>query len=602
MFKHIIFVTDDFSFEDVDEIGLLSNYKTGISEKTMFFTPEIHNTEPKIEDAKYFIFQDKSAVKVEDNLLNYRFKFKLDFDWYKKFKSFENTGLRIMFVDYMNQVYTILEDDVYMGLKTSMISVSKPEIGSEVCIFNVDINLSKENDMTATVVTGVDLSFYDLQLRKPIISTKDITVISDSILQSGGVIKDNGNSAITETGLLYSMSNPPLYGSSSKVLYTGTDLDFTKQITGLAENTNYYIRAFAKNSIGVNYGIVKIGTTSVIIPTAPEVTTKDVTPISQTIISCGGTITNTGNSTITGRGILVSTNTPPTHENSTVISEATNINNYTLQATDLEVETTYYIRAFATNAIGTSYGSIKEYYNTDIHVTITTDTMTGGDLQFTVTGSVDCGEGITVIEQGFIYSKTDITPTEGEGGVKVTSEDMSETVTGLDANTRYYARTFVNTNYGLFYGTTKNDYTDIHVEYERNLYYDYATYIKTRGNYMTTSQDDEKLKLEASQDGGGFPSYLLLQGNEPVDTNFSVGKDYRLTFINSYDTITAGVSIVISSLTTGYQALYAQFPSTAGNVVINFTATHAVPYISIEIPYSTGNVIHIEGYKLERLS
>jgi len=94
-----------------------------------------------------------------------------------------------------------------------------------------------------------------------------------------------------------------------------------------------------------------------------------------------------------------------------------------------------------------------------LHVTVITDTITVDTLSITVTGTVDIGEDVTLIEKGFVYSKTDSTPTIAEGATKVVSTDMSETVIGLDESSTYYFRAYANTSEGLVYGNVLNDTT-----------------------------------------------------------------------------------------------------------------------------------------------
>lgn len=91
-------------------------------------------------------------------------------------------------------------------------------------------------------------------------------------------------------------------------------------------------------------------------PTAPTVTTSALTNITTTSATAGGTITGNGGADITASGIVLSRkNTTPTLSD-TVMSATATTGSFTVALTNLEFGTAYYIRAFATNSVGTSYG------------------------------------------------------------------------------------------------------------------------------------------------------------------------------------------------------------------------------------------------------
>lgn len=93
-------------------------------------------------------------------------------------------------------------------------------------------------------------------------------------------------------------------------------------------------------------------------PTAPSVSTATLTNITTTSATAGGTITSDGGAAITASGIVLSKiKTTPTLSD-TVIAGTTASGSFTNNITNLEFNTTYYIRAYATNAIGTGYGNV----------------------------------------------------------------------------------------------------------------------------------------------------------------------------------------------------------------------------------------------------
>ncbi len=92
----------------------------------------------------------------------------------------------------------------------------------------------------------------------------------------------------------------------------------------------------------------------------PAVTTFDVENIAQTSVTAGGKITNDKGFEIINKGICWSNEPHPDIE-SNLISSATESDEFYITITGLNYETNYYLRAYATNAYGTSYGTLKSF-------------------------------------------------------------------------------------------------------------------------------------------------------------------------------------------------------------------------------------------------
>jgi N-acetylneuraminic acid mutarotase len=89
---------------------------------------------------------------------------------------------------------------------------------------------------------------------------------------------------------------------------------------------------------------------------APTITsTTEATNISYSSVSLGGIVASDGNDTITSRGIVYSLSMNPTLSDFSV-SVVGSLGSFTTSLTGLYSNTTYYVRGFATNAFGTSYG------------------------------------------------------------------------------------------------------------------------------------------------------------------------------------------------------------------------------------------------------
>ena len=89
--------------------------------------------------------------------------------------------------------------------------------------------------------------------------------------------------------------------------------------------------------------------------TIPTVTTSDVTNITGTTASCGGTIISEGTGTVTSRGVCWSTVHPTVADNKT--TDGSGVGSFTSNISGLNGASKYYLRAYATNSVGTAYGN-----------------------------------------------------------------------------------------------------------------------------------------------------------------------------------------------------------------------------------------------------
>ncbi|MFF2480932.1 S-layer homology domain-containing protein [Paenibacillus sp. NPDC058071] len=118
-----------------------------------------------------------------------------------------------------------------------------------------------------------------------------------------------------------------------------------------------------KNSYGntdASLTLNSIGSTAGVLVNAPfdaaTVSTDPVTNVTSTSADVGGDVTDDGGAAVTERGIVYSTSSNPTVADTKVIV-AGKTGKYTSNLTGLTTETTYHVRAFATNSVGTSYGN-----------------------------------------------------------------------------------------------------------------------------------------------------------------------------------------------------------------------------------------------------
>src|SRR5690554_5200161 len=92
----------------------------------------------------------------------------------------------------------------------------------------------------------------------------------------------------------------------------------------------------------------------------PVLSTTAITDITQTTAKSGGNITSDGGATVTVRGVCWSTNQTPTISDNKTI-DGTGAGNFVSSISGLTANTTYYVRAYATNSNGTAYGSAMSF-------------------------------------------------------------------------------------------------------------------------------------------------------------------------------------------------------------------------------------------------
>ncbi len=152
---------------------------------------------------------------------------------------------------------------------------------------------------------------------------------------------------------------------------TTANIESVFTYTGLTQNTNYDIYAVTKYNDGTNdvFSSIEKVSFSTLAYSLPTVTTASASAITSTSATSGGNVTGDGGATVTARGVCWNTSTNPTTANSKTTESGTT-GSFTSSLTLLLPGTTYYVRAYATNSVGTSYGSVVSFTTNAVLISI----------------------------------------------------------------------------------------------------------------------------------------------------------------------------------------------------------------------------------------
>jgi len=182
---------------------------------------------------------------------------------------------------------------------------------------------------------------------------------------------------------------------------------------------------------------------------APTITVAAITNITATSATCGGDISNDGGAAITARGVCWSTTDSLPTIASSKTSDGMAVGSFTSTLTGLTMNTKYFVRAYATNSAGTSYGNTISFISKGIPVisTATLSTFTGA--QATSGCLITSDGGYTVTAKGICWS-TSANPTLSNSYVLSTS--TSSVLINLTPATTYHVRAYATNSLGTAYG------------------------------------------------------------------------------------------------------------------------------------------------------
>jgi hypothetical protein len=380
-------------------------------------------------------------------------------------------------------------------------------------------------------IYGEEVTFTTLPV-VPTLTTAAITTITGNSAATGGNVTVAGGATVTARGICFGTAHNPTIAGAKTSNGTGTGA-FVSALTSLKGNTLYYVRAYATNSAGTGYGPEVSFTTLVDLPV---VTTTAVTAVTKTTAISGGEVTYDGGGTITARGLAYGSAANPTISGS-VVAGGTGTGIFVSNLSGLTLFTNYHVRAYATNSVGTSYGSDVAFTTladiTKFWVVGDYNGWNNSDAAMYIISTATSGgaaEGYVYLTAGGIKLTTDHSwdnahsfGDNGSGGLTNPGNNITVATAGyylIKANLGPMTYSLTKTAWGVIGDASPNGWTD-----ETALTYNATLGVWTGGMHMTAGS----FKFRANHDWGY--NYGSTAANSTLDAG---GSNVTLTLAADY--------------------------------------------------------------------
>jgi hypothetical protein len=299
---------------------------------------------------------------------------------------------------------------------------------------------------------GPEITVNTAQAVATLASTTAASSIGATSANSGGNITYNGGATVTVSGLVWSTSSNPTIALTTKTSNGSASGTFTSNITGLTPGTLYYVRSYATNNVGTSYG-AQTSFTTLNTPTISSTTAASSLTSSSAV--SGGTISSDGGDAITTRGIVYGTSAGSSTYS---VTSGSGTGTFTSNLTGLTPATTYYVRSFATNSVGTVYGPEISFTTIAIAPTLSTTAASSIDRYTAISGGIISSNGGSAITASGICWSTTATPTIANNITTdgTTSGTFTSSINGLTVGTIYYVRAYATNAIGTSYGATQS--------------------------------------------------------------------------------------------------------------------------------------------------
>lgn len=307
--------------------------------------------------------------------------------------------------------------------------------------------------------------------RLPEVQLYGVSGETDVTASFSGELIDCGDSPVSHYGFAWSTQPSPKARKDGRMSdfndFGRTDQgqrQMSYMPTNLEPNTTYYVRAYAVNVDHPGdtvYSRNEVHFSTKASFSVPTSETGAYTDLTATAVTLHANITNLGDDIgITQHGhIWSATQKDPRQDNTSASEQSrlgsrTQLGTFSTSVDGLKPGTTYYYRAYATNAKGTGLGEVREFTTPVGDVKLTTNSVTSIiHNEATGGGHITDLAGNTITERGVCWG-TESNPNLG-GSYKAaegnSGADWTVRMTGLTEKTTYHVRAYVRTAAGGTY-------------------------------------------------------------------------------------------------------------------------------------------------------
>lgn len=283
------------------------------------------------------------------------------------------------------------------------------------------------------------------------------------------------------------------------------------------------------------------------IQTVPTVTeTAAATEVGNTSAVSGGTVSSSGGLTVTAWGVAFATSSVPTIADATASADETpGTGSFSATLTGLETGTTYYARAYATNALGTSYGPQISFATALIlSQTITFPPFEGGehygDGPIALAGTASSGLPVSYAssDADVAFIKDDTLRISGAGAVEITAsqagndgyEPADDVVQVLKVGPRVVQGAFSVAPIKIYDGGTATEVTDLRLEGVLAADSGLVALLGGPAHYKTPDVgDDKQVRLDTATITGARSAHYTLAGVTPAQAHIHAGPPDQVT-------------------------------------------------------------------------
>ena len=267
-------------------------------------------------------------------------------------------------------------------------------------------------------------------------------VLNAEVLSKGAPEYEERGFALSESSIAADASLNALRLISAPM---NDSMTYSAEVSNLSSGTHYYVRAYAKNSIGTKLSSNQEEFTTVGAWT--EVKTQEVSSLDIVAgtVQFNGEIVVEGDPKYAEKGFVYNNSGEPTTDDTKVTVSGSGVGAYSYSCAGLESQRTWYVRAYAIQCGKTFYGSTVNFSTNQSDTEVSTSAATSvTSNSATLNGSIAKVGSPAYTERGFCYGTND-NPTINDYTVSQKASaigNWSSKISDLESGTTYYVRAY----------------------------------------------------------------------------------------------------------------------------------------------------------------